>query len=158
MQCVESITFPPSLSPPRTWRHLVPAPLHSQHSRASIEDTAQLRFARVASLSIRLPTPPVTAFALAMDQSDTEGSNSNNNPQVSYDPHEKTSQSRAAAKSSPSPPMEPVPVFLDRTYTIVDTTSDDIVSWSEAGDSFIVRQVRVLFFLVGRPGGISGYP
>ncbi|CAN0524190.1 unnamed protein product, partial [Scytosiphon promiscuus] len=37
--------------------------------------------------------------------------------------------------------MQPVPVFLDRTYTIVDTSSDDVVSWSEAGDSFIIRQV-----------------
>lgn len=31
-------------------------------------------------------------------------------------------------------------------YTIVDTASDDVVAWSKAGDSFIVRQVPAALF------------
>lgn len=76
-----------------------------------------------------------------MDPSEAE--DSNNDEASSAAPHpqpEKTSQSDPAKPQRP-PPMQPVPVFLDRTYTIVDTSSDDVVSWSEAGDSFIIRQV-----------------
>lgn len=43
--------------------------------------------------------------------------------------------------------MEPfnnnnIAVFLDRTFKMIETVSDDIVCWSEAGDSFIIKQVR----------------
>lgn len=34
-----------------------------------------------------------------------------------------------------------IPVFLDRTFRMVESVSDDIVCWSEAGDSFIIKQV-----------------
>lgn len=78
-----------------------------------------------------------------MDPSEAEGSSSKYDEASSAAPHrqpEKTSQSDPAKPQRP-PPMQPVPVFLDRTYTMVDTSSDDVVSWSEAGDSFIIRQV-----------------
>lgn len=40
------------------------------------------------------------------------------------------------------PTLGPVPVFLDRTYAIVDKGSDDVVAWSESGDSFVIRKVE----------------
>lgn len=43
----------------------------------------------------------------------------------------------AAEQAAVAPP----PVFLDRTYTMVDTSPDDVVSWSENGDSFIIKKV-----------------
>ncbi|CAM9634610.1 unnamed protein product [Scytosiphon promiscuus] len=43
--------------------------------------------------------------------------------------------------------MEPfnnnIPVFLDRTFRMIENISNDIVCWSEAGDSFIIKQVLV---------------
>lgn len=40
--------------------------------------------------------------------------------------------------------MEPfnnnIPVFLDRTFRMIENVSNDIVCWSEAGDSFIIKQ------------------
>lgn len=42
--------------------------------------------------------------------------------------------------------MEPfinnIPVFLDRTFRMIESVSDDIVSWSDSGDSFIIKQAR----------------
>lgn len=35
-----------------------------------------------------------------------------------------------------------IPVFLDRTFRMIESISNDIVCWSEAGDSFIVKQAR----------------
>lgn len=35
-----------------------------------------------------------------------------------------------------------IPLFLDRTFRMIESVSDDIISWSEAGDSFIIKQVR----------------
>lgn len=43
----------------------------------------------------------------------------------------------AAEQAAVAPP----PVFLDRTYSMVDTGPDDVVSWSENGDSFIIKKV-----------------
>jgi len=37
-------------------------------------------------------------------------------------------------------PFNNIPVFLDRTYRMVENVPDDIVSWSDAGDSFIIKQ------------------
>lgn len=33
-----------------------------------------------------------------------------------------------------------VPVFLDRTFRMIENVPDDVVCWSEAGDSFIIKQ------------------
>lgn len=35
-----------------------------------------------------------------------------------------------------------IPVFLDRTFRMIEQVPDDIVCWSTAGDSFIIKQVR----------------
>lgn len=35
-----------------------------------------------------------------------------------------------------------IPVFLDRTFRMVEEVPDAVVCWSTAGDSFIVKQVR----------------
>lgn len=35
-----------------------------------------------------------------------------------------------------------IPVFLDRTCRMIENVPDDVVCWSEAGDSFIIKQVR----------------
>lgn len=35
-----------------------------------------------------------------------------------------------------------IPVFLDRTFRMIENVPDDIVCWSTAGDSFIIKQVR----------------
>lgn len=35
-----------------------------------------------------------------------------------------------------------IPTFLDRTFKMIETISNDVVCWSEAGDSFIVKQAR----------------
>lgn len=35
-----------------------------------------------------------------------------------------------------------IPVFLDRTFRMVENVPDDVVCWSTAGDSFIIKQVR----------------
>lgn len=35
-----------------------------------------------------------------------------------------------------------IAVFLDRTFRMIEIVPDDIVSWSEAGNSFIIKQVR----------------
>lgn len=35
-----------------------------------------------------------------------------------------------------------VPVFLDRTFKMIGQVPDDVVCWSTAGDSFIIKQVR----------------
>ncbi|CBJ33316.1 n/a [Ectocarpus siliculosus] len=49
-----------------------------------------------------------------------------------------------AAAWEASPEIEPfnskIPVFLERTFRLIDNTSDDIVSWSAGGDSFIIKQ------------------
>ncbi len=37
-------------------------------------------------------------------------------------------------------PFNNIPVFLDRTYRMVENVPDDIVCWSDAGDSFIIKQ------------------
>ncbi|CAN0097995.1 unnamed protein product [Ectocarpus sp. 12 AP-2014] len=34
-----------------------------------------------------------------------------------------------------------IPVFLDRTFSFIEDASPDIVCWSEAGDSFIIKKV-----------------
>lgn len=34
-----------------------------------------------------------------------------------------------------------IPVFLDRTFRMIENVPDDVVCWSEAGDSFIIKQV-----------------
>lgn len=34
-----------------------------------------------------------------------------------------------------------IPVFMERTFRMIDSVSDDIVCWSRAGDSFIVKKV-----------------
>eukprot|EP00752_Nemacystus_decipiens_P011167 g9921.t1 len=36
---------------------------------------------------------------------------------------------------------ESVPAFLDRTFKMIEQVPDDIVCWSRAGDSFIIKQV-----------------
>lgn len=33
-----------------------------------------------------------------------------------------------------------IPVFMERTFRMIDSVSDDIVCWSRAGDSFIVKK------------------
>lgn len=33
-----------------------------------------------------------------------------------------------------------IPVFMERTFRMIDSISDDIVCWSRAGDSFIVKK------------------
>lgn len=50
------------------------------------------------------------------------------------------------AESMPSAPQEigvnnHIPVFLDRTFRMVEQVPDDIMCWSTAGDSFIIKQV-----------------
>lgn len=57
----------------------------------------------------------------------------------------KRDNSMRASSSAGSERMEPfnnVPVFLDRTFRMIESVSDDIVCWSEGGDSFIIKQVR----------------
>lgn len=39
-------------------------------------------------------------------------------------------------------PNNHIPVFLDRTFRMVEEVPDDVVCWSTAGDSFIIKQVR----------------
>lgn len=34
-----------------------------------------------------------------------------------------------------------IPVFLEKLFTMIESASNDVVSWSEAGDSFIIKQV-----------------
>lgn len=34
-----------------------------------------------------------------------------------------------------------IALFLDRTFRMIESVPDDIVCWSEAGDSFIIKQV-----------------
>lgn len=34
------------------------------------------------------------------------------------------------------------PVFLDRTFTMIESISNDVMCWSEGGDSFIIKQAR----------------
>lgn len=36
-----------------------------------------------------------------------------------------------------------IPVFLDRTFRMVENVPDEVVCWSDAGDSFIIKQARV---------------
>lgn len=36
-----------------------------------------------------------------------------------------------------------IPVFLDRAFRMVENVPDDVVGWSEAGHSFIIKQARV---------------
>lgn len=38
-------------------------------------------------------------------------------------------------------PNDHIPVFLDRTFSMIEQVPDDIVCWSTAGSSFIVKQV-----------------
>lgn len=35
-----------------------------------------------------------------------------------------------------------IPVFLDRTFRMIESISTDIVCWSQTGDSFIIKQAR----------------
>ncbi|CBJ33318.1 n/a [Ectocarpus siliculosus] len=59
-----------------------------------------------------------------------------------------SSEQPAAEAETPAPTQaeEPfnnnIPVFLDRTFRMVESVSDDIVCWSEAGDSFIIKQIH----------------
>lgn len=69
--------------------------------------------------------------------------------------------------SSPAPPEDErmsaasqeigvfnhIPVFLERTFRMIEQAPDDIVCWSPAGDSFIVKQVRAQ-----EPRQKKGYP
>ncbi|CAM9252063.1 unnamed protein product, partial [Hapterophycus canaliculatus] len=36
-----------------------------------------------------------------------------------------------------------VPVFLDQTFRMIENVPDNIVCWSRAGDSFIIKQVLI---------------
>lgn len=35
-----------------------------------------------------------------------------------------------------------IPTFLDRTFRMIEATSNDIVCWSDRGDSFIIKKAR----------------
>lgn len=62
-------------------------------------------------------------------------------------PMEEDKEQPASEDETPAPSQveEPfnnnIPVFLDRTFRMVESVSDDVVCWSEAGDSFIIKQV-----------------
>lgn len=74
--------------------------------------------------------------------------------------NQQTGQESAGVRSSPSAPAaapvgvavacspeipslsKNVPVFLDRTFKMIGQVPDDIICWSRAGDSFIIKQVR----------------
>ena len=45
-----------------------------------------------------------------------------------------------------------IPVFLDRTFRMIETLPDDVVCWSEAGDSFIIKQVSKYVIMREWPG------
>lgn len=36
-----------------------------------------------------------------------------------------------------------IPVFLDRTFRMIEDLPDDVLCWSEAGDSFIIKQASL---------------
>lgn len=48
----------------------------------------------------------------------------------------------AAAPQQMGPPTMHIPVFLDRIFRMIENVPDDVVCWSKAGDSFIIKQVR----------------
>ena len=50
---------------------------------------------------------------------------------------------RAAARSQQMEPPMHIPVFLDRTFRMVEQGPADVVCWSRAGTSFIIKQVRI---------------
>lgn len=35
-----------------------------------------------------------------------------------------------------------IPTFLDRAFRMIERTSDNVVCWSDGGDSFIIKQAR----------------
>lgn len=52
-----------------------------------------------------------------------------------------SSAAACEASSEVEPFISKIPVFLERTFRLIGNTSDDIVSWSAGGDSFIIKQV-----------------
>lgn len=46
----------------------------------------------------------------------------------------------AAGVSARFDPLNHIPVFLDQTFRMVEGLPDGVVCWSEAGDSFIIKQ------------------
>jgi len=59
----------------------------------------------------------------------------------------KTSTATASKPTKISPAMSKkkteAPLFLAKTYAMVDTSNDDIVSWSEKGDMFIIKDHEI---------------
>lgn len=81
------------------------------------------------------PSTSTTTTTMATDVPNRVGARST----TSYSTHSSSARGGVAAEQATAPP----PVFLDRAYTMVDAGPDDVVSWSESGDSFIIKKIDV---------------
>jgi len=79
------------------------------------------------SLSSSCSPPPSTALNNVKSQSPINGMNC---------PTEK----RRTSKTCPK--QHQLPMFLSKTYHMIDRCNPDIATWSEAGDNFVVKNVE----------------
>lgn len=89
----------------------------------------------------------VTTSIMADDKSDADTSHQDSGSQTSPSPRAGGNGAGAddlgATEQDADSFNNNIPVFLDRTFRMIENVPDDVLCWSAAGDSFMIKQVRL---------------